>query len=176
MAEEKKHEEEHKEEQKEQAHEQQHDEHAENDEHCCCGDEQHEEQAEKAEKQGEDKKEKKGDSKFKFNMDDIEFKLNSEFFEKIDLTVLKNIGKEFRAFIRSTISSGRANVLMVRVEDETLSSIDALVEADLFRSRSEAAAFLISKGLDATTDIFTKVMEKTAQIENLRRDPRHTRS
>lgn len=164
MAEEKKHEEEHKEEQKDQEehkeehkeehHEEQEEKHTE-DEHCC-----------------EDEEKKEGGGKFKFNMNDIDFKLNSEFFEQLDLSALKNIGKEFRAFIRSTMSSGRANVLMVRVEDETVSSIDALVEADLFRSRSEAAAFLIAKGLDATTDIFTKVMEKTAQIENLRSEIR----
>lgn len=85
---------------------------------------------------------------------------------------LKSIGRDVKEFIRSTIASGRVNVLMVRVGDDVQESIDALVKNDLFRSRSEAAAFLIGKGLEATSDLFAKVKEKTAEIEKLRNDIR----
>ncbi|RKY19978.1 MAG: hypothetical protein DRP90_04015 [Planctomycetota bacterium] len=61
---------------------------------------------------------------------------------------------------------------MVRVEDDMLDKIDFLVEHELFRSRSEAAAFLISKGLEATEDIVEEVMKKAEQIEKLRKEIR----
>jgi Arc/MetJ-type ribon-helix-helix transcriptional regulator len=98
-------------------------------------------------------------------------KLREEILGHIKIEGLKDlnsIGREIREFIKTTVASGRVNVLMVRVEDETLKSIDALVESELFRSRSEAAAFLIAKGLDATSELFKKVMEKTSEIERLR--------
>ena len=43
----------------------------------------------------------------------------------------------------------RANVVMVRVNDEALQHMDMLVEADITKSRSESAAFLITEGVKA---------------------------
>ncbi len=101
--------------------------------------------------------------------DEILGHINIEGLKDINL---KAIGRDVREFIRSTIASGRVNVLMVRVSDDLLESIDALVKSDLFRSRSEAAAFLLGKGVEATNDLFSKVKEKTAEIEKLRSEIR----
>ena len=88
------------------------------------------------------------------------------------LNNLKAMGKELRSFIHESISGGRVNVIMVRVQDEVLEDIDSLLSADIFKSRSEAAAFLIGKGLEATKELFGMVMEKTAKIEELRAEIR----
>ncbi len=63
---------------------------------------------------------------------------------------------------------GRGNVVMVRVNDETLQHLDMLVEAELARSRSEAAAMLITEGMKANKQVFDRIREITDQIAVLR--------
>lgn len=63
---------------------------------------------------------------------------------------------------------GRGNVVMVRVNDETLAHLDMLVEAELARSRSEAAALLISEGMKANAPLFERIRQITDQIAALR--------
>jgi len=63
---------------------------------------------------------------------------------------------------------GRGNVVMVRVNDDTLNHLDMLVEAELARSRSEAAALLISEGMKANQQLFGRIREITDQISVLR--------
>lgn len=63
---------------------------------------------------------------------------------------------------------GRGNVVMVRVNDETLEHLDMLVEAELARSRSEAAALLIGEGVKANQQLFGRIREITDQISALR--------
>lgn len=63
---------------------------------------------------------------------------------------------------------GRSNTLMTRVRDEDLKRIDLLVEAGLFESRSECAAFLINAGLEARQDLIDKVEETARRIAGLK--------
>lgn len=63
---------------------------------------------------------------------------------------------------------GRGNVVMVRVNDDTLAHLDMLVEAEMARSRSEAAALLISEGMKANAPLFERIREITDQIAALR--------
>ena len=63
---------------------------------------------------------------------------------------------------------GRGNVVMTRLNDDDLKQIDALVEIEVFKSRSEAAAFFIKEGIQARKDLFHKVMptvEKTRELK-----------
>ncbi|HSM24942.1 MAG TPA: hypothetical protein VK856_08780 [Anaerolineaceae bacterium] len=69
---------------------------------------------------------------------------------------------------------GRGNVVMVRVNDEALSYLDMLVEADVVKSRSEAAAWLINEGVKTNQDLFQKISEVTQQISALREKLRET--
>lgn len=69
---------------------------------------------------------------------------------------------------------GRGNVVMVRINDEALKYLDMLVEADVVKSRSEAAAWLISEGVGANQDLFHKIGEVTQQISALREKLRET--
>lgn len=62
----------------------------------------------------------------------------------------------------------RANVVMVRVNDGSLHYLDMLVEADITKSRSESAAFLINEGIKANENLFNQIREITDQISALK--------
>src|SRR5262249_16614001 len=64
--------------------------------------------------------------------------------------------------------SARDHVVMVRVNDESLPKIEVLAVSGIFKSRSEAAAFLISEGVKAQSALFKRIEEKIDQIERLR--------
>jgi Arc/MetJ-type ribon-helix-helix transcriptional regulator len=85
--------------------------------------------------------------------------------------------KEFAQRIPDSISraiekalEGREFPLMVRVNKDALKRIDDLVEAGIFRSRSESAAFLISEGIKAQAALFDRIYEKIREIERLRQE------
>lgn len=62
----------------------------------------------------------------------------------------------------------RGNVIMTRLDDSHLKRIDALVEVDAFRSRSEAAAYFIRQGIHARSDLFAEVMPTVDKIRELK--------
>lgn len=62
----------------------------------------------------------------------------------------------------------REHVLMVRVNDETLKRISDLKDAGLFRSRSEAAAYLIAEGIESRAELFQRIEEKIKQIQEIK--------
>jgi hypothetical protein len=68
----------------------------------------------------------------------------------------------------------RANVVMVRVNDDALRHMDMLVEAEVTKSRSESAAFLITEGVKANQALFEKIGAITEQIATLRAQLRET--
>ena len=69
---------------------------------------------------------------------------------------------------------GRGNVVMVRVNNETLERLDMLIEADIVKSRSEAAALLINEGAKSFQALFERVRTITDQIAQLRSQLRET--
>jgi Arc/MetJ-type ribon-helix-helix transcriptional regulator len=79
--------------------------------------------------------------------------------EKIKEKVIMRLGKEL---------GGRINVVMTRLSDDDLKKIDALVEVEAFKSRSEAAAFFIKEGVQARKDLFQKVMPTVDKIRDLK--------
>lgn len=84
---------------------------------------------------------------------------------------LASLGRTIRESINQALE-GRANVLMVRVNDDTLRAIDELVQAGLFKTRSEAAAFLLHEGMKARRDILDSISETARRIEELRQQLR----
>lgn len=74
----------------------------------------------------------------------------------------------------STALENRANVVMVRVNDESLQKLDMLIEAEITKSRSESAAFLITEGIKTNKELFTEIGKITEQIEALRVQLRQT--
>jgi Arc/MetJ-type ribon-helix-helix transcriptional regulator len=79
----------------------------------------------------------------------------------------ESIGKAIEAAL-----SARDHVVMVRVNDEALRKLDALVQSGIFKSRSEAAAFLIGEGIKAQSELFDRISTKITEIERLRSELR----
>ncbi|MCL4300923.1 MAG: hypothetical protein KJ077_34640 [Anaerolineae bacterium] len=75
----------------------------------------------------------------------------------------ENLGKALGSALQD-----RANVVMVRVNNDSLSYLDMLVEADVTKSRSESAAFLINEGIKANEALFNRIREITDQIASLK--------
>jgi len=98
-------------------------------------------------------------------------------FDEIASSVKEVAQKTGEAFNKATESiskaidsalSARDHVVMVRVNDDSLKSLDALVQTGIFKSRSEAAAFLISEGVKAQAPLFERISERIKEIERLR--------
>src|ERR671923_75074 len=66
------------------------------------------------------------------------------------------------------IKGPKDNVVTCRVDDVALNAIDALVEAGIRSTRSDAAAWLISSGIEANHDFFVQVYSTVAEIRRLR--------
>jgi len=62
----------------------------------------------------------------------------------------------------------RGNVVMTRLDDGDVKQIDALVEVEAFKSRSEAAAYFIKQGIIARKDLFEKIMPTVEKIKELK--------
>jgi len=63
---------------------------------------------------------------------------------------------------------GRNNVVLTRLNDDDVEQLDALVEIELFKSRSEAVAFFVHEGIQARKDLFEKVMPTVEKIRQLK--------
>ena len=101
-----------------------------------------------------------------------ESKHYKEMFEKIidrGAKVFQQGGETIETAIKSALAF-RENVIMVRVNKESLQKLDELVDSGLFKSRSESSAFLIREGIKARQDIFSKIKEKTSEIQKLKEE------
>ncbi|MEW6208319.1 MAG: hypothetical protein AB1631_08120 [Acidobacteriota bacterium] len=98
-----------------------------------------------------------------------EFDLGSTVKEMAQKTgeVIKGATESIGKAIESALSA-RDHVVMVRVNDDSLHKLDALVQSGIFKSRSEAAAFLISEGVKAQEPLFERIEEKIREISRLR--------
>src|SRR5947209_6629481 len=98
-------------------------------------------------------------------------------FDELASSVKEVAQKTGEALNKATESIGKAieaalvardHVVVVRVNDDSLRSLDALVQSGIFKSRSEAAAFLISEGVKAQEPLFSRIDERIKEIERLR--------
>jgi hypothetical protein len=80
--------------------------------------------------------------------------------------LLQGIGRTIEEGI-SRIGT-RGNVVTVRVDDASLEAIDALISAGVFKTRSEAAAYLIEQGITAKSSVFSEVNATARRINELR--------
>lgn len=80
----------------------------------------------------------------------------------------KSLGEAFKGVAH--IFQGRDYVVMVRVNGESLSKIDQLVESGIFRSRSESAAYLIARGIQGDEELFNTLEQKLGEINKLREE------
>ncbi len=89
----------------------------------------------------------------------------SNHVEKIAVKTAESI----RKVIDKALSS-RNTVLTIRVNDESNRKMNMLVEAGLFKSRSESAAYLIQEGIKTQDALFKKISVKLEKIEKLREE------
>jgi ATP-dependent Clp protease ATP-binding subunit ClpA len=61
------------------------------------------------------------------------------------------------------------NVVTCRIDDRDLGALDALVEAGIRSTRSDAAAWLIHAGIESHRELFDKVYATVEEIRELRR-------
>lgn len=69
--------------------------------------------------------------------------------------------------------AARNTVLTIRINDESNEKLGMLVEAGLFKSRSESAAFLIQEGIKKQQDLFDKIQAKLKKIDKIKEELKH---
>src|SRR5262245_65046986 len=58
----------------------------------------------------------------------------------------------------------RDTTVLIRLNDEASDKLDTLVSAGVFRSRAEAAAFLIEEGIKEKASLFQRIMDKLNEL------------
>ena len=98
--------------------------------------------------------------------------------EEKEKNVFEEFGDQVEKFASRTVESlkktidraliSRNTVLTIRVNDDANHKLNTLVEAGLFKSRSESAAFLIEEGIKQQEALFQKISQKMEKIEKLK--------
>jgi Arc/MetJ-type ribon-helix-helix transcriptional regulator len=64
--------------------------------------------------------------------------------------------------------------VLLRLGENESDALDTLVSAGIYKSRAEAANFLISEGIKAQAALFTRIQGKMDEIERLRNELRQS--
>ena len=83
----------------------------------------------------------------------------------------ETLGENLKETLQGVLSS-RKNVVMVRLNEDSLEHLDVLVEAGVVSSRSEACAFLIGEGIKTRQDLFSRISDKIEAIRDARQELR----
>jgi hypothetical protein len=77
-------------------------------------------------------------------------------------------------FLRGTIPEAKArdNIVMTRIWDSDLRIVDALIDLEIFKSRSEAVAFLVHEGIQAKREVVDTILPAIERIEEIKRQTR----
>ena len=86
-------------------------------------------------------------------------------------TGAESLGENLKETLEGALSA-RENVVMVRLNKESLGRLDDLVEADVVNSRSEAAAFLIGEGVKRRQGLFDRIAQKVEDIRKAKEELR----
>jgi hypothetical protein len=85
---------------------------------------------------------------------------------------LTAIGRDISRTIERAIAAKDDYVVAVKVSADAQDKLDQLVQAGVFRSRAEAAAYLIDEGVKTQSALFERVQQKLSEIERLRAELR----
>jgi Arc/MetJ-type ribon-helix-helix transcriptional regulator len=91
-----------------------------------------------------------------------------EFGNQVEKFAVRT-AESIRKVIDKALAS-RNTVLTIRVNDESNKKLNMLVEAGLFKSRSESAAFLIQEGIKIQEPLFSKITDKLEKMERIREE------
>ena len=95
------------------------------------------------------------------DLDDVDKAVRDAFDKSKGLAT--TVGESIRDTIKS-VKATRDNVVMLRIDSESLEKIDELVDAGVTGSRSAAAAFLVEEGIRSRSDLFEKISQETEVI------------
>jgi len=84
-----------------------------------------------------------------------------------------DIARSAEKIVEEIRTMKRQLVISVRLDDETMSRVEQLIEADICRSRSEAVAFLTAEGIKARQDLFDKIDAKISEIRRIKEEIRN---
>ena len=84
---------------------------------------------------------------------------------------VESIGENVKEAVDRALSR-RENVVMVRLNTESITRVDELVEAGVVSSRSEAVAFLVSEGIGAQSELFDRIGQKVEEIRRVKQELR----
>lgn len=108
---------------------------------------------------------------------------DSDKKEKKRKSTLDELGNHVEKFAAKTAESikkvidkalaSRNTVLTIRVNDDSNKKLGMLVEAGLFKSRSESAAFLIQEGIKSQESLFSKISSKLEKIDKIKDELRY---
>ena len=115
----------------------------------------------KAEEQKQDQKEEQKQKKKRHGTFD-------EFGNQVEKIAVKT-AESIRKVVDKALAS-RNTVLTIRVNDESNRKMNMLVDAGLFKSRSESAAFLIQEGIKNQDALFDKISDRLDKIEKIREE------
>ena len=85
---------------------------------------------------------------------------------------LSAIGRDISRTIERAMSAKDDYVVAVKVSPSAQEKVDQLVQAGIFRTRAEAAGFLVEEGIKTQSALFDRVQQKLAEIERLRAELR----
>lgn len=85
---------------------------------------------------------------------------------------LSAIGRDISRTIERAMHAKDDYVVAVKVAPSTQEKLEQLVQSGIFRSRAEAAGFLIEEGIKTQSALFDRVQQKLAEIERLRAELR----
>jgi hypothetical protein len=85
---------------------------------------------------------------------------------------LASIGRDISRTVERALSAKDDYVVAVKLSHEAQERLEQLVQAGVFRTRAEAAAFLIDEGIKAQSELFSRVSAKLSEIERLRAELR----
>jgi hypothetical protein len=85
---------------------------------------------------------------------------------------LASIGRDISRTVERALAAKDDYVVAVKVSHEAQERLEQLVQAGVFRTRADAAAFLIDEGIKAQHELFARVSLKLSEIERLRAELR----
>jgi len=91
-----------------------------------------------------------------------------EFGNQVEKIAVRT-AESIRKVVDKALAS-RNTVLTIRVNDDSSKKLNMLVEAGLFKSRSESAAFLIQEGIKSQHMLFNKISDQLDKIERIREE------
>jgi hypothetical protein len=95
--------------------------------------------------------------------------------DKLDPKKIKVVclGSGMRESLSELGDAIRDKVVMVRVDEETSEELDAWVETEVVKSRSEAAALFIREGLKVRADELAQLKDALRDVERAKENLRH---